>query len=488
MAKSAAIKRRYDTALAKAVKRIGVTHAAVLAPAAQFSYGSYRPAYNPRNRDKGVVDGTGNYHLDDVTRLRLRSLSRHLERNNDLYDGLLTNWSIYLVGSGPRPVPTSKNPDFNAAAAELFAEHAKAKRLDARRLFPWAHWVALFARAIARDGDAGVYHLEDGSAQLQESERIAEVLTDGVGRITGYRLANELSSGNSTMTATGDVIPAHLMSLAAWRKRPSQTRGEPVLTSGLDDWDRLDSLNEAEIISAESASLPWIVIKKQAGQYGASPTIVPGDQQAAKPPGAYAPDGWQRSDAGSMLGLPPGLDGTPWSPDRPNLNVPAFVRMNLRHLCLPLLPYEIAFLDIGDLNYAAIRGVGTLAKRKLADFRTHLLEDPLSRIYRDWARAQIIAKNLPFVPDFAAHRWEWDELDIRDRDKDATAVSKELENGTLTMQDELGPNWRLVMKQRDIERRYQAELDKAYAAEFPPVASSTPAIPPAPPELVPAGT
>ena len=427
-------------------------------PAAQLIAGSYRAADNPRRRTSAWVDGSGDFHLDAVTRRKLRTLSRSLERNSDLYDGLLTNWMTFLVGSGPRPVPETQSEEFNALAPKLFAEDAKRCRLDARGMFPWSQWVAMLARSVARDGNAVVMHSGDGRGQLLEDDRIGEVCLDSLGRITGMTFTD---ASTSVITQQSEVYPTRDFSLCAYRTRPSQTLGHPVLVAGLDDWERLDSLNEAEIVSAEAASLPWLLLKHKDGGTGIPLSFgSTGAGSAIAAGGATSipatPVGWQRSEAGSIMGLPPGLDGEPWAPDRPNLNVPEFVRMNLRHLCLPLLPYEVAFLDIGSLNYAAIRSVGALARRRLGDFRTLILEDPISRMYRDWARAKILAKALPFTPDFAKQRWEWDELEIRDRDKDANAVEQEMANGTLTLQDAIGPNWRQTIDQLAIEREYRA--------------------------------
>jgi hypothetical protein len=148
------------------------------------------------------------------------------------------------------------------------------------------------------------------------------------------------------------------------------------------------------------------------------------------------------------MGLPPGLDGKPWSPDRPNLDVPEFVKQVLRGLCAPLMPYEVAFLDVGDLNYAAIRGLGKLTQRKLSDFRTRHLEDPISAVIRAWARCEILRGTLPFAADYARFGLEWDELEIRDREKDAAATEKELANGTTDLAEELGPDWKKKLARR----------------------------------------
>src|ERR1035437_4479193 len=132
------------------------------ASAARLAAGSFRAAENPRRRFK-VIDGSGDFHLDERTRMLLRAQSRDLERNNTLYNGLLANWCTYTIGSGPRPIFNSSSPAFNAAATERWREDAKTCRLDGRRLFPWPIWCAMLLRCITRDADAGVLHLADAS-------------------------------------------------------------------------------------------------------------------------------------------------------------------------------------------------------------------------------------------------------------------------------------------------------------------------------------
>jgi hypothetical protein len=418
--------------------------------------GSYRAADNPRRRFR-ILDGTGDYHLDDYTRQKLRSQSRDLERNTTWYDAALGNFATFIVGSGPRPIFTSPDAAWNQAATELWIQDAENNALDARRLFDWATWCTMLVRAVVRDGDAPVLHLDNGSAVQLESERLDDIRLDDLGRIVGAQLLAQSADGWA-VGGTGRPVDITRLSLPAWRTRSSQTRGHPACSAGLDEWERIDSLNETEIISAETAALPWVILQSANGQ--GDPRRKPRNAGQQAGPGASTPDGWVSTDAGSMLGLPPGVTGTPWTPNRPNLNVPEFVKMNLRGLCTPLLPYEILFVDIGALNYAGVRGLGKLAQRKIRDFRT-IIRPTISRINRDWARAQILAKRLPWNRDFAKHRWDWDDLEIRDREKDATSVEKEMANGTTTLQDEVGPAWRDKIAQAAAEKTAQAAADIA---------------------------
>jgi capsid protein len=423
----------------------------------QLAAGSYRAAENPRRRFR-IIDGTGDFHLDDYTRQMLRSQSRDLERNNTWYDAALGNFATYIVGSGPRPIFQSADDAWNKAALELWQADAAGTALDARGLSDWATWCTMLTRAVVRDGDSPVIHTDDARALQLESERIDSLRLDDYGRIVGASLIAQSPSGWN-LPGQGTPIDTSRFSLPAWRTRSSQTRGHPACAAGLDEWERIDSLNEAEIISAETASLPWLMLQSQPGT--AAGQAPPRNRGGLSGPGAAAPDGWVKTDAGSIIGLPPGVTGQAWTPNRPNLNVPEFVRLNLRGLCTPLLPYEVLFVDLNGFSYAAVRALGKLSQRKIKDFRSRVLLPVISRILRDWARIQILRKRLPYVRDYARHRWDWDELEIRDREKDATAVEKEMANGTTTLQDVVGPTWRDKVQQRAAEQQAAADLDVA---------------------------
>jgi capsid protein len=425
-------------------------------PAAQLAayWGSYRAATSPRRRDI-VADGSANKHADAYSRQELRKISRDLERNNHFYDGFLSNWTAHLVGpDGPTPAFACAVDDWSHRALDLFRADAEAGLLDLTGRMSWPIWVATLARGIARDGESALWQ-GDGEAAIIEADRIHAIDTDETtGRLRTLHLAAVDRFGVPQPIGSGGALSAEAYDHLAWRTRAWQLHGVPVCAAGLDDWERLDSLQEAEIISAEAASLPWTVLETKDGQVSMPDLRLPGSDPAVL-------DGWQRSDAGHIMGMPRGISATPWAPDRPNLNVCQFVKMVLRHLCMPLLPYEVAFLDVENLSYAGTRGLGRLANTRLQIWQS-MLQPPLTRLVRRWARKAQRQGRLP--PGDFALSWRWPKVDIRDREKDATAAKTELETGTTSLAGVVGPDWEELQDQRDREARRQILLDRARAA------------------------
>lgn len=354
------------------------------------------------------------------------------------------------------PAFSSDQADWAARALDLFHADAEAGTLDLTGRMCWATWVATLARSVARDGECAVW-LGTGEAAIIEADRIASITTDeATGRLGVLSLTalNRLGMPLPVGAGSGGSLSPECYEHLAWRTRAWQLHGVPVCAAGLDDWERLDSLQEAEIISAEAAALPWTVLETKDPGASMPDLRLPGADPAKL-------DGWQQSDAGHVMGLPRGISATPWAPDRPNLDVCHFVKMVLRHLCMPLLPYEVAFLDLEGLSYAATRGLGRLANTRLQTWQSQL-NRPISRLTRSWVRQKQRLGLLP--PAEYSLSWRWPKVDIRDREKDASAAQTELETGTTSLSAVVGPDWEELQDQRDREQRRQYLLDQSRLA------------------------
>lgn len=418
------------------------------------AWGSYTAADNPRTQAQILApNGAGaNYHLDETTRKQLIELARHNERNNQLFDGFLGNWCDILLGThGPIPVWSSTNEKWTAEATALFTRDATGPDnvLSYTREHNWKALCVLMARALARDGEVAHWTAIDGSAALYETDRIHSLARDPRQRLTGAYL-HKLNKYNRPTRERGELLPAAETTLIRFLTRSGQDRGCTPLVAGLDQWERLDSLMDAEVISAENAALIWTVFKRSPG--AAAP--VPGSNTTA--PGVK-PKGWQRTDAGSILVTPAGIDAETWAPDRPNLDVPAFIKAALRYLCLPLLPYEVAYMDLEGLSYAATRGIGKLAQTRL-ESQQQLLSPALTRQAQAWLKYQTDTGRLAPAPADATLRWDWPVLDVRDRERDAAATEKELSNGTTNLAEVVGPDWAAKRRQRAKEMELDREL------------------------------
>lgn len=442
---------------------------------ARAAWGSYPSAHDPRARHP-EHPGSADWHLDPWERWKLINKSRATERENEWYDTTLGNFADLVVGSeGPEPIwiaddlPTDLLDQIQAA----WWHDATVGALDISGIHSWAALLKLRVRSAARDGDILVWHSGDGQAAHYETDQVGKVFADErTGQIRGFELNQSTPMRTGAPDAGGGpVIDASVADFIAWRTRFGQTRGAPVLQSSLTRWQRLSSLVESEIISSESASTPWTVLTTAAGVAGLQPPA-PFDTTAAdlETEGAdYAEDtldGWVPTDAGHMMAPPRGVTATPWIPNRPNLDVPPFVKMNLRRFVAPLCPYEALFSDFEGLSYATIRGLGQAARNKVAHWRGTLLQRSLDRQARDWLRAAVASGRIALpdglTPETLRLEWRWEDLDIRDREKDALTAERENNLGHQSMADRLGPDWTRVQDQRHRERMRQARLDAEY--------------------------
>jgi capsid protein len=450
----------------------------------QASWASYPSTQDPRARFGTPAGGNADYHLDAKSRRLAREKSRALERGNMFYDGLLGNFCDLIVGAdGPEPMWVGGSgpidPVLAAEIREAWWDDAAACRLDVSRVLPWGEWTSTLLRSIVRDGEMVTWRNGSGAALMYESDLIGHVAVDKTtGQITEIRPSKLSKDGKPASWFYGDVpdekslgpaLPLSQTTLSAWRTRARQTRGAPVAIATLDKWERLSSLLEAEVISAEAGALPWVVLNTQAG--AAFQDLTPsaastlsldgtGDPNADAPD-TLTPAGWQSTDAGSMMAPPPGVTATPWSPNRPNLNVPEFVKAALRFLCLPLMPYEVAFSDISGLSYAAVRGLGKLANQRAKRWQANILQPAIDPIAEEWLAARGFRR-----PVGARLEWRWPAIDIRDREKDAASAEREIKLGINSRTAILGPDAALIRDQLAQEASAQDSLDVARIAKL----------------------
>jgi capsid protein len=439
--------------------------------------------------------------LDPWERWRLVNKSRATERENEWYDTTLGNFADLVVGSeGPEPLWINQHlpPDVLDQLQELWWEDATNGRMDVAGVHSWASMLKLRVRSVARDGDILTWHDGEGRAAHYETDQVGKVFAQQLtGIVSGFELNLDTPMRTGAPDAGGGAyVAAEQADFIAWRTRFGQTRGAPVLQSSMARWQRLSSLVESEIISSENSSMPWTVLTTAPGVAGMSPPTpfgeTSGEEGEASTDDYDTVDGWVPTDAGHMMAPPRGVTATPWIPNRPNLDVPPFVKMNLRRFVAPLCPYEALFSDFEGLSYATIRGLGQAARNKVRHWRGTLLQRSLDRQARDWLTAAVKDRRITLpaglTPAAIRIEWRWEELDIRDREKDALTAEREENLGHQSMKDRLGPDWTRVQDQRQQERKRQAQLDAEYAKYVAGLNQPEPApvANPEPPQEVPA--
>ncbi len=451
--------------------------------------GSYRAANNPRSRVQTPYGGSGDQQTDPWSRRIIREMSRDMERNCDTYRILLDDWSRWIVGSGVKAMPTTKDAKWNELAADLIDKKFKQVEggLDCRQRKSWYQLQADFARAVAMDGDAGILKLANFRIQMLESEQITSGTSSISGGQTQYSDGVNLNAAGAAYSYT--VLPydgmtgaldyglaenydAEFVQFTANVDRFSQTRGMPLMVAGLDDWERIDSYRESEVIAAEQGSLIYGAIEYPEGQMGFAKAYLPGQTQPGGPASGESPSAgfnggwnnsgevdWHGSNAGYMMELPNGAKYIPVNPQRPNKDAAPFMIELLRQFCgNGGLPYEIVYNDLRGLSWSVHRGMVALARDKIRSQQIKLFANPFGNIYL-WALANLIESGeLAANEEWESYELVWPEISWPDEGKEYEAQTLGLSKGLTTRHRLFGPSWRKMIDERMEEINYAAEL------------------------------
>lgn len=447
--------------------------------------GSFR-ATNPARSRVRVFGGSGDYHADRWSRRVLRELSQDLVRNAECYDIFLTG-TARLLGA-PTPRPTSSSEAWNQQVARRWKGRAMRSRggFDSRGLQSWHDLCPSWWTAWLRDGDIATIPLDDGTVATVTAEQIDSPTQPGN--------QHHRTLGGLTMTRRGDVVKvwvapldargraqlpaahpwaADEVNLLAWRPDNTYSRGIPILTSGLDNAERIDGLIESEVVSAEQASNLYGALERQlaAGQV-ATAAPLSGIDDSGSSTGSPAPDERDQVDyvsfpSGSYLDLPPGLKWTNLQPQRPNLDVPEFMRQLLAMSCAKVgIPYAVIYCDFKGVNWSGNRGLVSLTRDALSGLRASHLEPFVDPLYAwDLGRGLATGELRPpagmSLSDLTAHAWDWpDRPEWPDPHKEERRHELALSQYTDSLHRIIGPDW----LQRITERL--AELEAIDAAQL----------------------
>lgn len=411
-------------------------------PTARLARGSYRVAEDLDARST-APDGSGDYHADPRTRAAITRLARSADRNASLFAGPITRYIGYLLGDGSWPRPRLAD-GANVDLVEDWKRDALTPRFDASGRFSLPSLLKLWIRGYLRDGDTLAVHDGQARTQLIEGDRIMDPsagrTTDRlVGGISQDRLGTRIRFWIADYDRNGRLSPTYAKPYDAQHvtytgliDRSSQQRGICVLGAGLDDLDRLDALNDAEIKTAEAASRHLAYMEREKGA---------GTEKAAH----------IFTDAAALLDIPAGRKIVAGSLGRPNLDVPAFTRLQLRiiFLCLET-PLELLLGELNDLNYSAARSLRNLSEDAFGMARRIHLHPLLDRLWREWCQARGIEP--------PAVEWEWPRLQIHDRNKEIEADSADLANETTSRMRLVGSDWKRIMAELSAEDRERDRL------------------------------
>jgi len=456
--------------------------------AIQARRGSYRAAMNPRSRVSTPYGGSGDQHVDTWSRRMLRELSRDMDRNADTFGVLNDAFAAAVVGEGVKYRPTSSNTEWNKDVARKMQDRLSRDRggIDIRGIRTGYRIGYDLVRAFSVDGECGFIKLKTGQIQCFESEQLTNggkvknkdvdgVICNDSGTLSTFHICSFNTIGAIDYGSGEDFSAQHVEWLAN-RQRFSQTRGVPLIVGGLDDWERLDSFRESEVIAAEQGSQIYGVIEHREGDLGTSRpfSAARGNPSEVIRGGASydtnneAGVDWQPTVAGALLDLPDGKKYVPINPSRPNPDAVPFMMELIRQFCAKAgIPYEYVYNDVRGLSWSVNRALVQMARDRIAIWQTQFFAPMFSNLYTWLLRQMIDAGEVEDIEDWDAHELQWSQISWPDEGAEFEAQTLGLIKGLTTRHRVHGPLWRDFLDERATELAYAAELATAYNKQFP---------------------
>jgi len=462
---------------------------AIQKQAIQARRGSYRAAMNPRSRVQTPFGGSGDQHVDMWSRRMLRELARDMDRNADTFQVLHDAFAAAVIGEGVKYRPTTKDAAWNKDVAQRMDALLRRDRggIDTRGFRTGYRIGYDLVRAFAVDGEAGLLKLANYKVQCFETEQITTggraepISADGVlcnedGTLKAFHIVPYDDMGRLDL-AGGKNYPAEVVEWVANRSRFSQTRGVPLIVGGLDDWERLDSFRESEVIAAEQGSQIYGVVEHPEGDIGTSRPFAASLNDPSQVVRGGLTDGqstangvqvdWQPTVSGAMMDLPNGLKYVPIDPSRPNINAVPFMMELIRQFCAKGgLPYEWVYNDVRGLSWSVNRALVQMARDRIAIWQTQTFAPIFSNLYTWLLRGLIDAKEITEIEGWDKHELQWSQISWPDEGAEFEANSAGLLKGLTTRHRVHGPLWRDILDERAEELRYASELAKQHNTEF----------------------
>lgn len=454
------------------------------------AFGSYRAADMQRARPI-VRDGSGDRHADDFQRRITRELARDLDRSSGLYTAAVTAFLDLVIGGGVLPEATTKDPKFNEAVKALVKyEYLDSKALDVEGVDTMPALQRKWARAVVNDGDAALVKY-NGQLQTIESDRIDGPTTGNNQHVrTTSGVQCQVSTGKrlgawiAPYDKAGQCIVASGAEFYQWDSiiwmgspnRKSQVRSMPALVASLDDAERAESLIESEIISAEQASQIWgfITDPDDTAAGGPSP-LAPLNADGTVAVGGFANGA---NTSGTNIPFTDFVAGTlgfmgkrtlqQMKTERPNLNVPEFVKAVVRIFIASLgVPYELAFLDVGSLSWSGNKALLAFCERRLQVWREQVFGPAFSDIYRWRVRSWIARGLLPDIPDWDSHVHHWPLPPATDGPDQVKTDEGNIALGKTNLHRLNGPGWKRIVEERGEEIAVACAQAAKIVAEYP---------------------
>lgn len=388
--------------------------------------------------------GSGDYHL----RYDRRDLVRQSEafyRDNGLYEGIVNRAVDNILGEGFGLQARTSNADINQVLEDLWREFALAPEI--RGMDSWSDCERLALTSLFVEGDFTSIKTNTGKIQIIESELVASnrktnngnrvelgVEVSAVGTPIAYWIANydingQLQTQDSKSYSADDII------FLANRKRITQTRGIPVMTSNFPMFHRINDICDSEAVAWQLLARMALSINRENAEQKATLRSNPdpnNPDDKTSPPGVQ--DRIQDFDYGMIFHGEVGETIAGIERNIPSANFTDSLIMFIRLLGLPVgFPLELILLDFSKTTYSSARASLEQAFRMFATWQKRLRVGFHSPVYTWKVRQWVNEKIIPDLPDILKHEWLSPSFPWIDQLKEAEAWGERIDRNFATL-------------------------------------------------------
>lgn len=368
------------------------------------------------NRQRDNRGGTGDDHLNDRSLWELREISYDLDRNNGLSIGVIDRSVENILGAnGFNLQAGTKDSGLNATLEEDWNDWLEFDCDDRGEFHGWQIFKQMYRAELiggddfcqmdpqGRRGNGSLISFEgnrvlnpsDADA-INEFELVNGVARDGRGRPRFYFVTKGTPQDGFARVADGMAVPADQVAHLYNPRRKTQTRGCPIMSPVIREFDDIDDLLMYERVGAKLVAAQGYFIQTD------DPLSM---ADMLRDPDASSDERIEEILPGSVNYLKKGETPVSVQSNRPSNNFVPFVQLLNRYVGLPLgLPLELVLLDFSNVNFASSRQLLYIAQ---LHFREEQFDFGcwLSRIYRWWVMLRVSRGHYKNRPDILRHIW-----------------------------------------------------------------------------------
>jgi capsid protein len=385
-----------------------------------YNHFGFHSVEQMRKDGRTPTQGSGDEHQKYERELILAE-SRRLDRDSELYQGMIDKAVQYIVGNGFKIDPKTSDPEWNAAALEewrKFWAHPEVTGLDDGYAIE-----QMVCRELLLCGDVGVLKVlpaaksEYGKIQIIEAEQIKGPIgqtIDGLsrnasGHVDGYYVS-QYEHGQVRNDAAKKLGRDVFLFLVR-RRRPSSSRGVPPMQAAFAMLHRITDTCDAEAIARQLQARIVASITRQNG--AAIANNLSKDDPTVSDPEGHLTTKVQELEQGIFVHGEPGDEIKGLERTAPGQDFTQTIEMFMRLLGVPLgLPLEITLLNWTKSNYSQSRAVLEQAYTSFVTWQM-LLEAGFYRPLYNWCIDRAVqAKRLRateerYACDFLKPTFPW---------------------------------------------------------------------------------